>query len=259
MKILHAIVKGEGDPLLILHGFLGMADNWKTLGNKFSENGFQVHLIDQRNHGRSFQTAAFSYTLMAEDLLRYIEFHQLDKVNIIGHSMGGKTAMFFASAYPERVAKLVVVDIAPKYYPQHHHQILSGLNALDFSRVKSRGEADKALAAYVPELSTRQFLLKNLYWTSGKTLAFRFHLESLTQNIEALGEALPQQANTAGATLFLKGGDSQYITQQDTSHIKTHFPNAVTDEIEGAGHWVHAAQPNAFFERVMAFLRPNIL
>ncbi len=255
MKLLHSIIKGEGHPLLILHGFLGMADNWKTLGNRFSENGFQVHLIDQRNHGRSFHTNEFSYQLMVEDLLHYIEYHQLEEVCIIGHSMGWKTAMFFATAYPYLVSKLIIVDIAPKYYVPHHATILEGLHDVNRNAMESRSEADRVLSNYVPEFPMRQFLLKNLYWTPEKKLDFRFHLNSLTQNYEIITEVLPSHLRYPGATLFLKGGNSDYITEEDEPNIKIHFPEAVIDEIAAAGHWIHADQPNAFFERVLTFLQ----
>lgn len=256
MKILHSIIKGEGSPLLILHGFLGMSDNWKTLGNQFSENGFQVHLIDQRNHGRSFHTDAFNYTVMSEDVFYYITRHQLKNVNIIGHSMGGKTAMFFATAYPQHTAKLLIVDIGPKYYPSHHHQdILRGLHAVAAIGIDARSQADQILSGYVREPTIRQFLLKNLYWNAEKKLVFRFNLTALSKHIEAVGQALPETLQYHGKTLFLKGGNSTHISKEDEPDIKTHFPNAVIDEIEHAGHWVHADQPQAFFSRAMAFLK----
>lgn len=254
MNILHSIITGEGKPLLILHGFLGMADNWKTLGNKFSEKGFQVHLIDQRNHGRSFHSDAFSYELMTEDLLRYITHHQLKRVRLIGHSMGGKTAMFFAATHPEYVFKLVVADMGTKYYPPHYREILQGLETLDFNLIDNRDQADELLAAYVPDSATRQFLLKNLYWTPEKKLALRFHLKSLTENADSIGQALPPALQYQGKTLFLKGEHSDYITKEDEVYLKIQFPNAVIDEIKEAGHWLHADRPEAFFSRVMKFL-----
>ena len=151
---LHSKVLGEGQPLIILHGFLGMSDNWKTLGNKFSEAGFQVHLVDQRNHGRSFHDDEFNYEVLAEDLKTYCEQYQLEDCILLGHSMGGKTAMLFATLYPNLISKLLVADISPRFYPTHHESILNGLSALDFSEIKSRGEADKVLSQYVPEIGT---------------------------------------------------------------------------------------------------------
>ena len=166
MPALHSKILGEGKPLVILHGFLGMGDNWKTLGKQFAIDGYQVHLVDQRNHGRSFHSDAFSYTLLAEDLKSYCDQVNLDHIRLIGHSMGGKTAMMFATMYPEMVKKLIVVDIAPRFYPQHHQVILDSLTRLsnEAEALKSRSMADVFLETLIPEMGTRQFLLKNLYW-----------------------------------------------------------------------------------------------
>ena len=136
--MLYSKIEGEGKPLLILHGFLGMSDNWKTLGSQFATEGFQVHMLDLRNHGRSLQSGEFSYEIMAQDIYDYCQANNLNNIDIIGHSMGGKTAMLFAATYPEMVDKLIVADIGPKFYPQHHQSILAGLNAVDFSKKPSR-------------------------------------------------------------------------------------------------------------------------
>ena len=162
MKIVHSKIIGEGAPLLILHGYFGMSDNWKSLGNKFGED-FQIHLIDQRNHGRSFHANNFDYDLLVEDLVQYIKYHNLEKVIVLGHSMGGKAAMLFAVKYPTLVAKLIIVDVSPKKYVSSHDKILAGLASFDFKIIKTRKEADVHLSVYVPEIQVRQFLLKNLY------------------------------------------------------------------------------------------------
>ncbi|MFT6756012.1 MAG: esterase, partial [Urechidicola sp.] len=161
MKILHSRVLGEGSPLVILHGFLGMGDNWKTLANKFAEN-YEVHLVDQRNHGRSFHSDEFSLEILVEDLWDYIAFHKLDTINLLGHSMGGKVAMLFASKYPERIQKLLIADISPRKYPAHHQDILTALNAVDFKIQSSREEIEKVLERYIPQHGVRQFLMKNI-------------------------------------------------------------------------------------------------
>ena len=161
---LHSNILGQGKPFVILHGFLGMSDNWKTLGKKISEEGFEVHLVDQRNHGHSFHDDNFDYETLSEDLRHYFEAHDLSEAIVLGHSMGGKTAMLFATQNPNLVSKLIVADISPRFYPIHHDAILEGLSSLDFSEIKSRGAADKQLANYVSDFGTRQFLLKNLYW-----------------------------------------------------------------------------------------------
>lgn len=254
MKLLHAKIIGEGKPLIILHGFLGMGDNWKTLGSEFSQHGFQVHLIDQRNHGRSFHSDLFSYDDMSGDLLNYLNHHNIEKASVLGHSMGGKTAMLFASQHPEKVEKLIVADIAPRYYAPHHQDILEGLNALDFNHIHSRTEADKELAKHIQVKSIRQFLLKNLYWQEKETLGFRFNLKTLTEKVNQVGVALPKEASYSGKTLFLRGGNSDYIQPIDDPVIKDHFPLATTITITNAGHWLHAENPKMFFKTVLDFL-----
>ena len=253
MKILHSRIIGSGDPLLILHGFLGMSDNWKTLGNRFSEN-YEVHLIDQRNHGRSFHSDEFSYELMVEDLRSYISYYQLKKINLLGHSMGGKMAMFFAMAHPDEVNKLTIADIAPRFYSAHHEDILKALNAVDFSIVNSRKDIDEVLREYVPEVGIRQFLLKNVYRNSKDTFAYRFNLPSLTANYDEVGIALPSQSQFNGGTLFLKGENSGYIEDHDHSRIRLQFPNSEIVTVKNAGHWLHAENPIDFYEEVVSFL-----
>ena len=251
--LLHSRILGEGQPLIILHGFLGMSDNWKTFGNKFSELGYQVHLIDQRNHGRSFHDDEFNYDIMVEDLLYYFDHYNLEDCYLIGHSMGGKTAMLFAARYPYLVSKLVVADIAPRFYPRHHDDILEGLSALDFNIIKTRKEADILLSVYVSEFSVRQFLLKNLYWVEKGQLGLRFNLDVLKENVDEVGEPLATHLKFEKDTLFLRGDRSEYISIQDESLIKAQFPEAEIRTISNSGHWLHVENPADFFNSVDEF------
>ena len=251
---LHATVLGKGTPLLILHGFLGMSDNWKTLGREFSEAGYQVHLIDQRNHGRSPHSDEFNYLVLAKDIKEYIDFHSLQKCVILGHSMGGKAAMTAACLFPHVVEKLIVVDISPRYYPPHHQQILDGLSALNKAELSSRGEAEDLLAEYVKEPGVRLFLLKNLYWKSKGKLALRLNLEALINNIEAVGAALPDDLTYSKPTLFVRGENSNYIGEEDRELIRKHFPSSEIVSIPRAGHWVHAENKKAFYKAIISFL-----
>ncbi|MEZ4803282.1 MAG: alpha/beta fold hydrolase [Gelidibacter sp.] len=253
--ILHSNILGQGKPFIFLHGFLGMSDNWKTLGTKFSELGYETHLIDQRNHGRSFHSEVFNYDVMVEDLKAYIDEHKLKNIILLGHSMGGKTAMAFAVEYPELVEKLIIADISPRYYPTHHDDILKGLSSLNFDILKSRGEAEDILKQYVPDFGTRQFLLKNLYWETKEKLALRLNLEALKENVNEVGEALPMHSKFEKDTLFLRGDRSEYISLQDQGIIKTHFPKAKIETISNAGHWLHAENPTDFFEAVSNFIK----
>ncbi|MCV6631751.1 MAG: alpha/beta fold hydrolase [Flavobacteriaceae bacterium] len=257
MENLHSRIIGKGKAFVILHGFLGMSDNWKTLGKAFAEKGFQIHLVDQRNHGRSFHHKDFNYDLMCADLYRYAQAHHIEKMVLLGHSMGGKTAMEFACRHPEKVDKLIVADIAPKYYPEHHQTILAGLQAIDFDKVTSRKAADDVLSNYIKELPIRQFLLKNLYWREKGVLDFRFHLEALIYNIKEVGKALAPDWICDSNTLFLRGANSSYILESDHEAIRHQFPNSKITSIPDTGHWLHAEDPKQFFDMVMAFLYPT--
>lgn len=244
---------GEGTPLIILHGLFGSLDNWmgiaKTLGERF-----EVYLLDARNHGQSPHSDEFDYELMAEDLYEFIQEHKIVEPVVLGHSMGGKTAMQFAMNHPDMLTKLIVADIAPKPYPVHHRQIIDGLLALDFDVIKTRQQADEELLKHIPDLSVRQFLLKNLYWKEKETLAWRFNLEAINQNIEIVGKALKNIHPFLQPTLFIRGERSNYILESDFEEIKHIFPNSEVKTIANSGHWIHAEQPQEFIRIVSAFL-----
>lgn len=251
---LHSRIEGEGKPLLIIHGFIGMSDNWKSFGSLYAAEGFQVHMVDLRNHGKSPQSDEFNYTAMSNDILEYCQSHQLKKISIIGHSMGGKVAMLFATNYPEMVEKLVVADIGPKYYAPHHQDILAGLNAVDFSEKPDRAQVEETLYPFIPDFGTRQFLMKNLYWVEPGQLAFRFNLPVFNAKIESIGEALPEGNHFDKPTLFIRGGNSKYVLDTDLPDIKKHFPNIELITIPNVGHWLHAENPKLFFEETARFL-----
>jgi pimeloyl-ACP methyl ester carboxylesterase len=252
--ILHSKITGQGKPFLILHGFLGMGDNWKTLGTKFSKLGHEVHLIDQRNHGRSFHSKEFNYEVMSDDLKAYCDCHEIEQCILMGHSMGGKTAMLFASNHPEMIDKLIVADISPRFYPQHHQVILKALSALDFDMVRTRKVANDVLAEYISDPGVRQFLAKNLYWKFQDKLALRINLPVLIENIEEIGKPLEDSAQFNGDTLFLRGAISDYIQSDDEQLIRKHFAKAEIKTISNAGHWLHAENPSEFYEVVSNFI-----
>jgi len=251
---LHSNILGSGFPLLILHGFLGMGDNWKTLGKKYSELGFEVHLIDQRNHGRSPHSDDFSYSFLSDDLVEYCEAHSLEKINLLGHSMGGKTAMHFACQHPKRIEHLIIADIAPKYYAPHHQDILDSLLALDFSEIKSRTDAENELSNYIKDKGTRMFLLKNIYRKTPSEFALRVNLKTLSEKVIEIGKSLDTNAIFNGKTLFLKGDKSNYIPNNEISNIANHFPNYQIETITNAGHWLHAENATDFFTASSSFL-----
>ncbi len=253
--MLYSRIEGQGRALLIIHGFLGMSDNWKSFGSLYAAEGFQTHILDLRNHGKSFHSDNFSYDVMSQDVLEYCQEHNLHKVSIIGHSMGGKVAMLFATLYPEMVEKLIVADIGPKYYKPHHQDIFAGLNAVDFSSKPSRTEVEEILYPFISDFGTRQFLMKNLYWVEPGQLGFRFNLEVFNKEIEVIGTALPEKNIFEKPTMFIRGGNSNYILDADLPEIKKHFPNFELVTIPNVGHWLHAENPKVFFEETARFLK----
>lgn len=251
MKLHHKIL-GEGEPLVILHGLFGMLDNWQTLAKKWAEH-YQVILVDLRNHGHSPHVPEFNYQLMLDDLEELADDLLLDDINIIGHSMGGKLSMKFAQTYPELINKLIVADIGPKKYPVHHQQIINGLESVPMDQVKSRQEVKEHLKPYIHEEQTIQFFLKNLYWREKGKLDWRFNLSAIANNINYVGEELLQNEFN-GPTLFIRGGNSSYVLDTDIPEIQTVFPNSEIATIPNAGHWLHAENPQMFFDEVHKFL-----
>ena len=246
---------GEGQPLIILHGLFGQSDNWNTLAKRFGENGFKVYTLDQRNHGLSQHSDAWDYQLMAEDLKEFIEEHQLQNVILLGHSMGGKTVLFFEQMFPQLANKLIIVDISPRAYEPHHDSVLKALNAVDFTDINTRKEAEAILGEYISDFGTKQFLLKNIFWKEDETkqMAWRFNLKTITKEYNNIGVSVPFFISDT-KTMFIRGEKSDYIKNDDEADIASRFSNYQLKTIANSGHWVHAEQPEAFFNCVMDFI-----
>ena len=251
---LHYKDYGTGQPMVILHGLFGSLDNWFSLAKAFA-NDHHVYLVDQRNHGQSPHTDAHSYAAMADDLFQFFRQHGLSDAVLIGHSMGGKTAMLFAAAHPELVAKLIVVDMGIKAYPVHHDLIIRSMQAIDLPTIASRKEAEEELGRYISENDTLQFLLKNIYRAKADDgtahYAWRFNLSLLAEEIEEMG--LPIADGSAVPTLFLRGDRSRYVLPEDEADIRALFPNATFASLP-VGHWVHAEDPEGFVRVVKGFV-----
>ena len=237
--------------MVILHGLFGYSDNWQTHAKKLAEY-YQVILVDQRNHGHSDWSYEISYDLMAEDLKELFDELNLEEVILLGHSMGGKTAMKFAQNYPDYLEKLIVVDIGTKTYPSHHEQILAGLHAIDLNVIHSRSEAEEAMAKYIESNGVRQFLLKNLYWAQKGKLAWRMNIPVLEQEMWAILQGLPSN-EVLIPTLFIRGMMSDYILGEDIPDLENQFSDSYFVSVENAGHWVHAEAPEEFIEAVLSF------
>src|SRR5690554_2356568 len=248
---LHYKQFGEGKAFIVLHGLFGSSDNWQTHGKKLADY-FEVFLVDQRNHGESGWSDEFSYDIMADDLHEFIQAKNLKEIILMGHSMGGKTAMRYAQKHPEIIDKLIVVDMGVKEYPISHDGIIEGLKSIDLSVVNTRGGASEQLAKYIGNKSIRQFLLKNLYWKEKGQLAWSINLPIIEEKLEEIVKALPEK-ETMVETLFIAGGQSDYVIPEDHNNIRTLFPLASFHTIESAGHWIHAEAPEKFMEKVLAF------
>ena len=247
-------VLGEGKDLLILHGLFGSLDNWLSLAKQWSEE-YRVWIIDQRNHGKSPHSDQFSYEIMANDLKEFIEAHRIHDPIILGHSMGGKTAMEFAVKNPEALSKLIVVDIAPVKYEVHHYKILEALNSIDPNTLQSRNEADDLLKKLVPEFGVRQFLLKNLDRKPDGSYEWKFNLKVLEREIVPISAWAISEGEFLKPTLFVKGELSNYVLPEYAASILEKFPHYDLEEIKGAGHWVHAEKAEEFFKVVSDFIK----
>lgn len=246
-------VFGSGEPLIILHGLLGSLDNWQSMAKKLSES-FQVYIVDQRNHGKSPHVAEHSYETMQADLLEFVNTHKIEKAHIIGHSMGGKTAMQFAIQNPDRVGKLIVVDIAPKDYLPGHDAIFKALLAVPIDEVQSRNEVEEIISKWIPEKGIRLFLMKNLDRVGQQNqFEWKMNLKGIWANYDNIRKDITAGVFT-GDTLFLKGEKSPYIQDEDEVRIKQYFPKASIKTVPNAGHWVHADSPRAFMENIFEFI-----
>ena len=253
MKLHHKIF-GEGEPFFILHGLFGSSDNWLTLGRQFSSK-YQVVLVDQRNHGQSPKNEIWNYNAMAEDIYLLASDLSYDKINLLGHSMGGKVGMTIADSFPQLLNKLIVADIAPKYYPIRHRQIIDGLLSIQLDQIKNRKDAELQLSDYVQEHGIRMFLLKNLEKNDNGGFRWKLNLEVIYRHLENVGEATLPANKISIPTLFIRGINSDYVTDIDILEIRKNYSNSIVESIGNAGHWLHAEQPEAFMKTVLDFLK----
>lgn len=238
--------------LLILHGLLGTSDNWQSLAKQFAQS-HRVHLIDQRNHGRSPHHPVHDYTAMAEDVLHHLDRTGVERASIIGHSMGGKTALMFAHLHPDRVQKLVVADMAARKYEPHHGPIFDALLTAPIGEAEGRGVVEQHLMEHLGDPGIVGFLMKNLRREKTGGFTWRPNLPVLAQALTAVVEAVPLGMNTL-PTLAIYGGQSTYVNPQDLEAFGDACMQFQSHEIEGAGHWLHASHPEEFFEEVSEFL-----
>lgn len=239
-------------PIIILHGFFASSRNWRKVAEKLAVS-YRVYSLDLRNHGNSPHHPQLDYHVMAADVLSFMDAHSLEATHLLGHSMGGKCAMWLALNQPERTKKLIVVDIAPKSYKHNFNNTVQALIDLPLAEIRNRKQAETLLAESISELDYRQFLLQNLVLKDG-VFCWRINLSIFRQmapNIIAFPE-IDHLADYRGETLFIAGEDSSYVVKDDISAL---FPDAALKTIANAGHWVHAQQPEVFIEMVENFLQ----
>ncbi len=251
---LHFKESGQGGAVILLHGLFGSSDNWHPIALRLAEN-FHVFAIDQRNHGQSPHSDEMNYPIMAADVDEFMASHRLATAFVIGHSLGGKTAMQFALQFPQRVKKLVVADMAPHAYAPAHEEIFAALLALDLKTFSSRTEMENALAPGIPSLNLRRFLLKNTGRDSAGKFLWKMNLRGLAENYPKLGEAISSQVPFIKPALFIRGGKSNYLKPEDEPLIRELFPQSEIQAIAGAGHWIHADAPDDFLRLVWEFFQ----
>jgi esterase len=247
---------GAGRPLVILHGLFGSSDNWAAIAPKLAGQ-FHIFALDLRNHGQSPHSDELTYPMMARDVVEFLDGQGLERVAVLGHSMGGKTTMQLALDFPERVKRLIVADIAPRAYALEYEAYFRGMLALDLKKFKSRLQMEEVLAPAVPNLVIRRFLLKNLGHNPDGSYFWKINLVGIHKNYPHICEAISSGKSYDKPALFLSGGKSNYVSEADRPSILKLFPNARFEIIPQAGHWMHADAPEEFVAKVSQFLSPE--
>lgn len=254
---------GQGKPLIILHGLYGSGDNWLTIARKLSDQ-YEVFLLDQRNHGHSSHADVHNYQALADDLLETMNELQLNQAAFLGHSMGGKAAMWFAAGHPSYIRQLIIADIGPRSYVNtesddhhaiFHRSILEAMLHVDFSKVRGLGDIDMQMEGKIPDKRLRQFLMKNIEKDEISGFKWRLNLPVLLKNLDNLSAGMENfvakgQVIKQFPVLFIRGENSDFILQPDRAMIGQLFPEATIVTIQQAGHWLHAEQPDAFLSIV---------
>jgi esterase len=251
--LLHLESYGQGEPVLILHGLFGSHDNWQTVSRHLSDR-FRVVAADLRNHGQSPHSDVMNLQVMTEDILEVLQAEGLSQTHLIGHSLGGKSAMQFALAHPDRLLKLIVVDIAPHAYQPRHNDLFSALRRLDLAMFSDRRALDQALEPEIPDLATRRLLLKSLARDPAGKFFWRIGLSELWQNYPKLNVAVTSPTPFTGSALFIRGEHSDYLGEEDFAGIRVLFPRAEFTTIPGAGHLPHTENPAEFLRVARSFL-----
>lgn len=246
---------GQGEHIVLIHGLFGSSENLNMVARTLAKH-YCVTSIDVRNHGKSFHKKGMDYVDLVQDIIELLDSLNIPQCHVLGHSMGGKIAMQLALDHPSRVMKLIIADVAPVEYPPHHMTIIKGLQSIDLSKVEKRKDADNQLATYVDDAGVRQFLLRNIITNEQGNYYFKCSLNNIEQGYQQIMQGIynPDKQQFEGKTLFIKGGDSDYILPEHQSAIVAIFPEAKAKIIQGVGHWLHAEKTIAFNKIVIEFL-----
>jgi pimeloyl-ACP methyl ester carboxylesterase len=255
MSLVHHKIYGEptAPPIYILHGIFGMLDNWHLVATNLSSQ-YKVVTLDARNHGKSFHHSDSSFNAMAEDLYELMCFLGDEKSIVMGHSMGGKTAMVFSQKYPNKLSALVIVDIAPKLYIPSHMDFFNAFKSIDFTQIQTRKEADEALTPYASVLSIRQFLLKNIEAIPQGGYQLKINIHAIENYYHEIIDVISLTKQVNVPTIFILGEKSGYLKEEDKPYIDAHYPLVEYQTISKAGHWVHADNPQEFIQVLRQFL-----
>jgi len=248
---------GEGQAIVILHGLLGISDNWVGIARKLAEEGYRVLIPDQRNHGQSPWHPVLNYYALTDDIAEFIESKNLVKPVILGHSMGGKVAMRYTLEHPNSVEKLIIVDTSLRTYVRfnYHLKLIDAMLSVDFSQVFIRQEAEAILSGKIPDERLVRFLMKNLYWKEKDRMAWRPNLQAISYHVDAMYDGVFYSTRFEKPALFIRGGKSDYILEEDFPAIYQNFTQAVIKTIENGTHWVHADEPEEFYRLLIEFLK----
>jgi len=252
---------GEKNPaLIIVHGLYGMSDNWVTIAKALSKE-FEVFVIDQRNHGNSPHSNEHNYNLLQEDLYEFMQEQEIEKAVLLGHSMGGKTAMDFAKYHQEMISALIVVDISPKRYKEKqlekskakHSQILKAMQSIDIQNIEKREDIRSQIISELKEERVADFILKNLKRIDGK-FQWKLNVDTIINKLDDIIADIYFTEEILGfPVLFVRGEKSNYILDEDIKYIEQKFPVAEITTIQNAGHWIHAEQPTEFIKILREF------
>ena len=268
MKLFFRKYGEAGPPLIIVHGLYGASDNWVSIARDLSDH-FEVFAVDQRNHGESPHDEVHTYAAMRDDLREFMDDQGIEKATLLGHSMGGKTVISFAMAWPERVESLIVVDIAPIAYHDlavhsqmtaNHAKMIDAMMDLDLEQMESREDASRALAVKIGSERIRLFLLKNLTREQDQSFTWKINLPVLKKSLDEIMDGLPTEEHIKKGGIkgfpvfFVRGENSDYIRPEDHDVIRKLFPTAEIVSIPNSGHWVHAEQPDLLVKNLKYFL-----